>query len=111
MCMPLGPRRAPRRSKKKSETKTKITKEKVEDILYMGWFSCEYKTDDEEDFHPYDGCTSNLYMVVEDDTTTVEVAGRKSPLYKEGYQTIIMDAPFFPATFLLRTEVDHSEEE
>jgi hypothetical protein len=54
MCMPLGPRRAPRRSKKESETKTKITKERVEDILYLGWFSCEYKTDDEEDYHPYD---------------------------------------------------------
>lgn len=106
MCPPpCGPRRSYRASTRVSlpPIKTRISKKAVEEVISSGDYDCQYRLAGSKQMQPYDGCTNNLYMILRDGETKVKVAGRRSPDYKEGFRTIIMDAPGF-ATLILRTE-------
>ena len=108
MCPPpCGPRRNRKCSSNSSEPaiKTKITKSEVEEVIYSGGFECLFKMSYDHDFQPYEGCTNNLVMILHDGETKVKVAGRRSPYFKDGFRTIVMDAPCFPAFILMRTEL------
>ena len=107
MCPPpCRPRRSYRRASKSSlpAIKTKISKSAVREVIASGDYECSYKMGKTLVFEPYEGCTNNLFLILNDGETKVKVAGRRSVYYKEGYRTIIMDAPCFPAILLFRTK-------
>lgn len=107
MCPPpCGPRRSYRSSSRSSKPaiKTRISKSAVQEIIYSGDYECLYRMGSSSTNEPYEGCTNNLLLILHDGETKVKVAGRRSKDFKEGYRTIIMDAPCFPAILLLRTE-------
>lgn len=97
MCVPLGHRRTSRSSRKEA-----ITKSQVERIINFKDFECEYSRLSDSEFSPYEGCRDNLLLILYDEETTVKVADQRFKVYKEGFQTIVMDAPCFPAVILLR---------
>ncbi len=102
MCPPpCGPRKRSSSEQVKSE---RITKSDVEDIITGGGFVCFYRMGDEVDNHEYEGCLHNLLMILHDPETRVRVAGSRSKDYEAGYRTVVMTAPCFPATFILREE-------
>lgn len=107
MCPPpCGPRRRCSSRSSKPAIKTRISKAEVEEIIASGDYECTYKMSYSSGFNPYEGCTNNLMMILHDGETTVKVAGRRNALYLEGYRTVIMDAPCFPATILFRSEIE-----
>lgn len=83
-----------------------ISKGEVESILNEGDFECLYKGKRDAEWQDYEGCFRNLLMILHDGSTGVNLAGVRSPYYKDGYRTIVMEAPVFPATLLIRTETD-----
>lgn len=83
----------------------RITKSAVDEIIFGGDFECFYKRENDSDFKEYDGCLTNLSMILHDGKTKVKVAGSRTPGYLDGYRTIVMTAPCFPATILLRTKI------
>lgn len=100
MCPPpCGPKNRSSKRFIKSET---ITKCEVDDIIASGNFICSYRMGDEIDNHDYVGCLHNLHMILHDAATKVRVVGSRSKDYLEGYRTIVMRAPCFPATFIIR---------
>ncbi len=102
MCSPpCGPRRSYRR---KPATKTIISKREVEEVILSGEYECVFKMGKSEEYEPYEGCIPNLLKILYDEETQVKVADRRYKIFIEGTRTIIMDAPCFPAVFLLRTE-------
>ena len=108
MCPPpCGPRRSYRSSCKSSKPaiKTKISKSAVEDVIVSGNYECFYRMGSSTENQPYEGCINNLCLILHDGETKVKVAGRRSKDFIEGYRTIIMDAPCFPAVVILRTEL------
>lgn len=108
MCPPpCGPRRSYRCSSRTSlpAIKTRISKKAVEETIYSGDYECLFRMYSDKSNQPYEGCTNNLLMILHDGETKVKVAGRRSPDYKEGYKTIIMDAPCFPAIILFRIDL------
>lgn len=99
MCVPLGHRRTSRSSRKEA-----ITKSQVEEIINFGDFECVYRRLSESEFSPYEGCRNNLILILYDEETTVKEADQRFKVYKEGFRTIIIDAPCFPAVILLRVK-------
>lgn len=100
MCPPpCGPRRRSNNNYVKSET---ITKSEVDDIIASGNFVCLYRMGDETENHDYEGCLHNLLLILHDVETRVRVVGSRSKDYRTGYHTIVMTAPCFPATFIIR---------
>lgn len=102
MCPPpCGPRRRSSVEHVKSES---ITKSEVEDIIHGGGFACFYRMGDETENHEYEGCFDNLIRILHDRETRVRIVGSRSKDYEAGYRTVVMVAPFFPATFILCSE-------
>ena len=100
MCPPpCGPRRRSTVDHVKSE---KISKSEVEAILTSGDFVCLYRMGNETTNHDYEGCLHNLFLILHDGETRVRVAGSRSKDYQAGCRTIVMVAPCFPATFIIR---------
>lgn len=99
MCPP--PCGSRRRSSRPS--KSKITKDKVEDMISHGNIECWYKLYSEEEFSRYDGCNNNLLMILHDNDTSVKFADRRSSHFVNEKRTVIMDAPCFPAVLLIRS--------
>lgn len=87
------------------KTKSSISKSEVQEILYEGDFECLCMTPRDNDWLPYEGCFHNLLLILHDGSTKVKIARNGSSEFLEGYQTIIMDAPIFPAKILIRTEL------
>lgn len=81
-----------------------LTKEEVHEILYEGAYDCYYRLGGSDQLEPYEGCGSNLFMILEDEETTVAEATPGNTDYQAGCRTILMDAPCFPAVILLRIE-------
>ena len=81
-----------------------LTKEEVQEILNEGCFECSYRMGGSDRLEPYEGCDSNLYMILEDESTTVAEAELGHADYQPGYRTVMMNAPCFPAVILLRAE-------
>ena len=98
MCVPCGPRKGC-----SGRTGNSISKQSVEQILLEGDFECLYKEESDAEWQPYEGCFHNLLQILHDGDTKVKLAGIRNSHYKEGYRTIIMEAPIFPATLLFRT--------
>jgi hypothetical protein len=102
MCPPpCGPRRRSTVDHVKSE---RITKSEVEEIITSGDFVCFYRMGDEIENQEYEGCLHNLLMILHDRETRVRVVGSRSKDYAAGRRTVVMTAPCFPATFILRIE-------
>ena len=100
MCPPpCGPKK---RSLVEHINSQKIAKREVDEILVGGDFFCLYRMGNESCNHDYDGCIQNLFLILHDKEPRVWVAGSRSKDYLAGFSTIIMKAPCFPATFLLR---------
>ena len=100
MCPPpCGPRRKMSVDYVKSET---ITKNEVEEILSGGDFECVYRIGKETENEEYEGCIHNLMLILRDPQTRVRVVGSRSNDYLDGYRTVVMNAPCFPATFIIR---------
>ena len=83
----------------------RITKSAVDEIIAFGDFECFYQRGKDPAFKEYDGCRSNLSMILHDGKTKVKVAGSRTPGYRSGYRTVVMTAPCMDATILLRTEL------
>ncbi len=71
----------------------KITKTEVDGIIYGESFECLYQKDGTSTFKEYEGCLSNLSQILHDGKTRVKVAGSKTPGFKEGHKTVVMNAP------------------
>ena len=82
----------------------RITKSAVDEIIAFGDFECFYQRGKDQAFKEYDGCRSNLSMILHDGKTKVTVAGSRTPGYRDGYRTVVMTAPCMKATILLRSE-------
>lgn len=98
-CPPCGPRRQSSVYTVKSE---RITKKEVEEIITEGDFNCHYRVGGETVDNEYEGCLRNLLLILHDRQTRVRVVGSRSKYYHAGYRTIVMNAPVFPATFIIR---------
>ena len=83
----------------------RITKAEVEEIIYGGDFECFYKRGNDADYQEYDGCLTNLSMILHDGKTRVKVAGSRTTGYRAGSRTIVMTAPCLSAIIILRTPV------
>ena len=102
MCPPpCGPRR---RSFVQHVPAEKISKKEVEEIISGNSFKCVYRMGTETSEHEYEGCLHNLFMVLHDSQTRVRVVGSRSKDYAPGYRTIVMNAPCFPAIFIIRVK-------
>ena len=102
MCPPpCGPKR---RSSVERVNSERITKSEVEDILTERAFVCFYRMGDEIENQEYEGCLENLFRILHDRETRIRVVGSRSKDYADGYRTVVMTAPCFPATFILRVE-------
>lgn len=102
MCAPpCGPRRHYRSSYTPVET---VTKSDVEEIIASGEFKCLYRMGNSTENQEYEGCMHNLFMILHDGQTRVRIAGPRSKDFLAGHRTVVMTAPCFPATFLLRVE-------
>lgn len=85
-----------------SENEKSLTKDEVRDVFYEGRYDCFYRLGESDKVEPYEGCEANLYMILEDEDTTVAEAEPGNADYQSGYRTILMNAPCFPAVILLR---------
>ena len=106
MCVPLGGRRGSRKSWGESNNHVcveKITKAEVDGIIIGDNYDCLYQKDGASKFEEYEGCKTNLSMILHDGKTRVKVAGSRTPGYLEGYRTVVMTAPCVSATILIRT--------
>ena len=102
MCPPpCGPRRRSLVYNVKSE---RISKSEVDDIITEGNFSCFYRMGNETVKKDYEGCLQNLLRILHDRETKVRVVGSRSKDYLDGYRTVVMYAPCFPASFIIRVE-------
>ena len=102
MCPPpCGPKRRSSVEHVKSE---RITKNEVEDIITGCRFACFYRMGNDIENQEYEGCLQNLLRILHDRETRVRVVGSRSKDYETGYRTVVMTAPCFPATFILRIE-------
>lgn len=102
MCPPpCGPKRRSLVEHVKSES---IRKSEVEDIILKEDIICFYRMGKENVNQEYEGCLQNLLRVLHDSGTRVRVVGSRSKDYKEGYRTVVMYAPCFPASFIIRVE-------
>jgi hypothetical protein len=86
----------------KSET---ITKNEVEEIILGGDFESVYRIGNETENQEYEGCIHNLMLILRDRQTRVRVVGSKSKDYLDGYRTVVMNAPCFPAKFIIREKI------
>ena len=98
------PCRPKRRSSVEHVNSERITKSEVKDILAERSFVCSYRMGDEVENQEYEGCLDNLFRILHDPGTRVRVVGSRSKDYESGYRTVVMTAPCFPATFILRVE-------
>ena len=100
MCAPpCGPRRHYRSSYTPVE---KVTKRDVEEIITSSDYKCLYRMGNSTENQEYEGCMENLIMILHDAQTRVRIAGPRSKDYLAGFRTVVMTAPCFPATLLLR---------
>ena len=103
MCPPpCGPRRSSRAYY--HIPSEKITKSEVDEILDYEKYSCDFCTPTEPTEQEYEGCLNNLHLILHDGKTRVRVVGSRSQYYRTGFRTIVMTAPCFPATFIIRIE-------
>lgn len=105
MGVPLGHRYRGARPVDWFVSVKKITKSEVDEIIFGGDFECFYKKEGDEEFKEYDGCLTNLSMILHDGKTRVKVAGSRTPGYRDGYRTVVMTAPCMKATILLHTKL------
>ena len=105
MCMPLGPRRGGWGS---STTHT-FDANDAKKIIRSGRYKCLYREEkyvsDIEEYTAYDGCQDNLEYIIDDAETTLKLADARHGVYDDEYQTIIVEAPVFPATLLIRKRI------
>jgi len=103
-CVPCGPRR---RSSSRVEIipVQRITKARVDEIIFCGDFDCLYKKGSNSTFVEYEGCSMNLSMILHDGKTKVKVAGSRTPGYSRELDTVVMTAPCVDATILIRTRL------
>ena len=105
MCPPpCGPRRSYLGSYVPSE---KISKDEVESLILSGDFICSCRFGGSDENQEYEGCLHNLQMILRDGKTRVRVVGSRSKDYLPGFRTVVMTAPCFPATFILRTNINN----
>ena len=102
MCMPLGPRRGGWGS----STINTFDANDAKKIIRSGKYKCYYRegkyVSDLEKYTIYDGCQDNLEQIIDDAETTLKLADARHGVYNEHFKTIIVEAPVFPATLLIR---------
>ena len=60
-------------------------------------------------WEPYEGCTNNLMMILEDPDTTVEIISGDSDLYKEGIRRYHITLPSWWRKGSIAISFDESE--
>ena len=104
--MPLGPRRGGWGSLALTPEEVKAEARRT---IRNGHYECHYRdgkyVNDLEKYTIYDGCPDNLEYILDDAQTTVKLVDARFKLYDENYRTIIVDAPAFPASFLIRKAI------
>lgn len=100
-CVPCRPRR--RSSSRESIIPVeRIKKADVENIICGYDYECLFKRVVDAEYRQYEGCSANLIAILHQGNTKVKVAGSRTPGYKPGNRTIVMDAPCVNATLLFR---------
>ena len=81
-----------------------ITKTEVDGILRNNAFRCYYRMGSQNENLVYEGCLNNLHLILHDAKTTVRVVGSRCKDFVRGFRTVVMTAPCFPATFIIRVK-------
>ena len=105
MCMPLGPRRGGWGG----STSNEFDADEAKKIIRSGRYECLYRegkyVSDIDEYTAYDGCQDNLEYIIDDAKTKLKLADGRHGVYDYKYQTIIVEAPVFPATLLIRKKI------
>ena len=94
-----------------AETKLKQMerlKAELEDYIATG-YDFEAMMDLGNGWEPYEGCTNNLMMILEDPDTVVEVISGDSDLYKEGIRRYHITLPSWWRKGSIAISFDESE--